>query len=249
MTEIKINNLYFKYGFKNSIYKDFSLTIGEGITLLLGANGSGKSTLFKLICGVLLPTKGSIELYTEGELVKFSEMKSKIAYIPQDFELFPSFTVREVLTYICGARDKALSKAEIKDQVKRAIALADIEKYADSKMRTLSGGTRQRVGIAQSILGNPSFIIADEPTAGLDPKQRERYHSIVRKTAENRSFLISTHLYEDVEYYDNVIVISNGELKFQGTKDELISSVPSADGSQTDLKEAWLYYIGEEADD
>lgn len=248
MTELKINNLSFKYGFKKPIYKDFSLTVGEGITLLLGANGSGKSTLFKLICGVLLPGKGNIELYSDGSPVKSSEMKSKIAYIPQEFELFPSFTVREVLTYICGARDKTLSKAEIKEQVNKAAVLADIEKYIDSKIKTLSGGTRQRVGIAQSILGDPSFIIADEPTAGLDPKQRERYHSIVKKMAENRSFLISTHLYEDVEYYDNVIVISNGELKFQGTKEELIRSVPAEEGSEITLKEAWLYYIGEDDD-
>ncbi len=248
MEELKIKDLSFKYGFKKPIYKDFSLTVGEGITLLLGANGSGKSTLFKLICGVILPGKGKIELYNDGKPVKASEMKSKISYIPQDFELFPSFTVREVLTYICGARDKALSKAEVKEQVEKAIVLADIEKYADSKMKTLSGGTRQRVGIAQSILGNPGFIIADEPTAGLDPKQRERYHSIVKKTAENRSFLISTHLYEDVEYYDNVIVISKGELKFQGTKEELIHSVPAKEGDEITLKEAWLYYIGEEDD-
>ncbi len=248
MTELKIENLSFKYGFKKPIYKDFSLTVGEGITLLVGANGSGKSTLFKLICGVILPGKGKIELYNDGKPVKASEMKSKISYIPQDFELFPSFTVREVLTYICGARDKALSKAEVKEQVEKAIVLADIEKYADSKMKTLSGGTRQRVGIAQSILGNPTFIIADEPTAGLDPKQRERYHSIVKKTAENRSFLISTHLYEDVEYYDNVIVISKGELKFQGTKEELIHSVPANEGDEVTIKEAWLYYIGEEDD-
>lgn len=248
MTELKIKDLSFKYSFKKPIYKDFNLTAGEGITLLLGANGSGKSTLFKLICGVLIASRGSIELYSGGKPVKASEMKSKIAYIPQDFELFPAFTVREVLTYICGARDKALSKTEIKEQVEKAIVLADIEKYADSKMKTLSGGTRQRVGIAQSVLGNSSFIIADEPTAGLDPKQRERYHSIVKRTAENRSFLISTHLYEDVEYYDNVIVISNGELKFQGTKEELIQSVPAKAGSPAALKEAWLYYIGEDDD-
>lgn len=248
MEELKIKELTFKYGFKKPIYRDFSLTVGEGITLLLGANGSGKSTLFKLICGVLLANRGSIELYSDERPAKPSEMKSKIAYIPQDFELFPAFTVREVLTYICGARNKALSKGEIKEQVKKAITLADIEKYAGSKMKTLSGGTRQRVGIAQSVLGNPSFIIADEPTAGLDPKQRERYHGIVKKMAENRSFLISTHLYEDVEYYDNVIVISKGTLKFQGTKEELIKSVPAVEGSQITLKEAWLYYIGEEDD-
>lgn len=248
MAEIKIQDLSFKYSFKKPIYKNFSLTVGEGITLLLGANGSGKSTLFKLICGVLLANKGSIELYHDGVPVKQSELKSKISYIPQEFELLPSFTVREVLTYICGARDKGLSKAEIREQVENAIVLADIEKYADAKMKTLSGGTRQRVGIAQSILGNPDFIIADEPTAGLDPKQRERYHNIVKKTAENRSFLISTHLFEDVEYYDNVIVISDGELKFQGTKEELIRSVPADGDKEITLKEAWLYYIGEEDD-
>lgn len=115
-------------------------------------------------------------------------------------------------------------------------------------MKTLSGGTRQRVGIAQSVLGDPHIIIADEPTAGLDPKQRERYHSIVKKTAEKRSFLISTHLYEDMEYYDNVIVISDGELKFQGTKEELQQSVSAKDGGEVTLKEAWLYYIGENDD-
>lgn len=223
MTELKITNLNFAYNRKKQVFNDFSLTFGDGITLLLGANGSGKSTLFKLICGVLIPKSGNIEAFCDGQPIK--SPKAEIAYIPQNFDAFPSLSVRDVLTYICGQRGKGLQKSEIKKQVDEAIELADIGEYTDKKMRTLSGGTKQRVGIAQSVLGNPKIIIADEPTAGLDPEQRERYNRIVAKTAKNRSFIISTHLFDDTRYYENLALISDGKLKFQGSKQEMTTSV------------------------
>lgn len=222
MIELKINNLNFGYG-RKKIFNDFNLTVSDGITLLLGANGSGKSTLFKLICGVLLPKNGSIEVFLDGEKIK--DNKSAIAYIPQNFDAFPSLKVYDILTYICGERDKKLTKIEIKQQVEYAIEMADISEYANKKMRTLSGGTKQRVGIAQSILGNPKIIIADEPTAGLDPEQRERYNRIVAKTAKDRCFMISTHLFDDTQYYENMALIANGKMRFQGKKDEMINSM------------------------
>lgn len=222
MTELKITELYFSYG-RKKVFQNFNITFGDGITLFLGANGSGKSTMFKLICGVLTPKKGKIEAFYNNE--KISDPKSRIAYIPQTFNVFPSLKVREILTYICGERDKKLTPKQIKEQVDNAMELADITEYSDKKMRTLSGGTKQRVGIAQSVLGDPKIIIADEPTAGLDPEQRERYHRIVAGTAQNRSFIISTHLLDDTNYYSNLALISEGKLRFQGTKEEMIESV------------------------
>lgn len=114
MTELKINDLCFGYG-RKTIFSDLNFTITDGITLLLGANGSGKSTLFKLISGVLLPKKGSIDVICDGHKVK--NIKNYISYIPQNFEIFPSLKVYDILTYICGERDKSLSKTEIKNQV------------------------------------------------------------------------------------------------------------------------------------
>lgn len=222
MTKLNIQNLYFSYG-RKKIFSDFNFSVTDGITLLLGANGSGKSTLFKLISGVLLPQKGSIEVLCDGN--KVNNNKKFIAYVPQNFEIFPSLKVYDILTYICGERDKTLSKAEIKNQVEYAIEMADISDYAYKKMRTLSGGTKQRVGIAQSILGNPRIIVADEPTAGLDPEQRERYNRVVLKSAEGRCFLISTHIFDDTQYYENIALMTDGNIKFKGTKEEMISSV------------------------
>lgn len=222
MTELKINNLSFGYG-RKKIFSDFSFSASDGITLLLGANGSGKSTLFKIISGVLLPKKGSVEVLCDGKETKNN--KNVIAYIPQNFDIFPSLKVYDILTYICGERNKTLSKAEIKNQVEYAIEMADISEYAYKKMRTLSGGTKQRVGIAQSILGNPGIIVADEPTAGLDPEQRERYNRIVLRSAEGRCILISTHIFDDTQYYENIALMSNGSIKFKGTKNEMINSV------------------------
>lgn len=221
MVNLKLNNISFKYG-KKDIFNRLSISIKENITLLLGANGSGKSTLFKLICGVLLPTNGTIEVYSEEEILN---NKSAIAYIPQNFDAFPSLKVYDLLTYICGERNHRLTKKEIKRQVDEAIEKTDIGEYAYKKMRTLSGGTKQRVGIAQSILGNPKIIVADEPTAGLDPEQRERYNHLVKKIAEGCLLVISTHLFEDAQYYDNFILLSKGKMCFQGTKEEMLASV------------------------
>lgn len=221
MIKLKLNNIDFSYGRKR-IFSDFSFDVSDGITLLLGANGSGKSTLFRLICGALIPRKGTIEVFCDGNKV---QNKNAIAYIPQNFEIFPSLKVYDILTYICGERDKTLSKAEIKNQVENAIELTDISEYAYKKLRTLSGGTKQRVGIAQSILGNPKIIIADEPTSGLDPEQRERYNRLVSKTAKGRCFLISTHVFDDTQYYENIALMSNGKIHFKGTKEEMVNSV------------------------
>lgn len=222
MIELKITNINFKYG-RKEIFNNFNLTIEDGTTLLLGANGSGKSTLFKLICGVLLQESGTIEVFIDGKKIK--DNKSAIAYIPQNFDAFPSLKVYDALTFICGERDKKLTKNEIKEQVEYAIELADISEYANKKIKTLSGGTKQRVGIAQSVLGNPKIIVADEPTAGLDPEQRERYNRIVAKTAKGRCFMISTHLFDDTQYYENMALIANGKMRFQGKKDAIINSV------------------------
>lgn len=223
MTQLQIKNLSFRYKLKKYIFKDFDLTFSDGITLLLGANGSGKSTMFKLIAGVLLPKSGEVTVHIDGQAI--TDLKSVISYIPQNFNVFPSLTVKEVLTYICQARSKGISKQETKQQVENALEIADIKEYADKKMRTLSGGTRQRVGIAQSVLGDPKIIIADEPTAGLDPEQRERYNRIVARTAQNRLFVISTHLFEDAEYYNNLVLIADGKVNFQGTKQQLVDSI------------------------
>lgn len=221
MIELKLNNIEFGYG-RKKIFSDFAFDVSDGTTLLFGANGSGKSTLFRLICGVLIPKRGTVEVLCDGIKV---ENRSAIAYIPQNFEIFPSLKVYDILTYICGERDKTLSKAEIKNQVENVIELADISEYAYKKMRTLSGGTKQRVGIAQSILGDPKIIVADEPTAGLDPEQRERYNILVSKTAQGRCFLISTHVFDDTQYYNNIALMSNGHINFKGTKEEMINSV------------------------
>lgn len=255
MTELKIQNMYFSYGRKN-IFSDFSFSVTDGITLLLGSNGSGKSTLFKLISGVLLPQKGSVEVLCDG--VKVNNNKNYIAYIPQNFEIFPSLKVYDILTYICGERDKTLSKSEIKNQVEYAMEMADISDYAYKKMRTLSGGTKQRVGIAQSVLGNPKIIVADEPTAGLDPEQRERYNRIVAKTARNRCFLISTHIFDDTQYYENLALMSNGKITYKGNKEEMVKSVegkiyqikyPLGEFTEASLKEQTILGVTEKSGD
>lgn len=249
MIELKIQNLSFRYGKKKPIFDNFNLTVSDGITLLLGANGAGKSTLFKLLCDVLIPQKGKTELFVDGKPVPDTQKKRCLAYIPQNFDVFPTLTVYETLTYICRTRNSALSKNAVKDQVEQALKLADIEKYAKSKMKSLSGGTKQRVGIAQSVLGSPKIIVADEPTAGLDPEQRERYHRLVHETARDRCFIISTHLFEDTEYYNDLALICDGALTFQGTKDEFVNSVKSSDGKAVTFKDAWIYYANGKSDD
>lgn len=188
---------------------------------LLGPNGAGKSTLMKLLVAALMPTGGAI--LADGQpLAKTKHMlKSKLGYLPQDFGLFDELTVAQFLDYMAALKGLHDSKKTIQE----VIRVVNLEEKAKAKIRTLSGGQRQRVGIAQALLGNPPFLIFDEPTVGLDPEERIHFRNLFSRTAQDRLVLLSTHIIEDVQSVCNqIVVIDHGKVLFTGTPEELIQT-------------------------
>ena len=188
---------------------------------LLGPNGAGKSTLMKLLSAALLPTTGSIRM--DGQPLAKAErlLKERLGCLPQDFGLFDELTVTQFLDYMAALKGLQNSR----EAVAEAIRAVNLEEKAKAGIRTLSGGQRQRVGIAQALLGNPPFLILDEPTVGLDPEERIHFRNLFSRTAQDRLVLLSTHIIEDVQSVcDQLVVINHGRILFYGTPEQLISS-------------------------
>ncbi len=186
---------------------------------LLGPNGAGKSTLMKLLVAALIPTDGAI--WVDGKPLAKAEgyLKARLGYLPQAFGLFDELTVEQFLDYMAALKGVPNPKAAIRQTI-QAVNLAG---KAKSRMGALSGGQRQRVGIAQALLGEPPFLLFDEPTVGLDPEERLHFRNLFSRAAEDRLVLLSTHIIEDVQSVcDQIVVLHRGELRFTGTPEQLI---------------------------
>ena len=220
--EINIRNVSMTYPNGKQALKDLDLSLRTPSLIgLLGPNGAGKSTLMKLLVAALLPTGGSIQV--DGMPLAKTErlMKARLGYLPQEFGLFDELTVYQFLDYMAALKGLRSPKAAIQ----KAIQQVNLEEKAKSRIRTLSGGQRQRVGIAQALLGDPPFLIFDEPTVGLDPEERIHFRNLFSRTAQNRLVLLSTHIIEDVQSVcDQLVVIDHGQIRFTGTPEQLIQS-------------------------
>ena len=197
---------------------DLDLT-SPSLVGLLGPNGAGKSTLMKLLVAALLPTQGSI--LVDGRPLDRSQraLKARLGYLPQSFGLYDELTVYQFLDYMAALKGLRNSRSAI-DQVIRAV---NLEEKRRARIRTLSGGQRQRVGIAQALLGDPAFLIFDEPTVGLDPEERIHFRNLFSRLAQDRLVLLSTHIIEDVQSVcSRLLVLHQGRLRFDGTPEELI---------------------------
>ena len=220
--EINIQNVNMTYPNGKIALKDLNLDLkAPSLIGLLGPNGAGKSTLMKLLVAALMPTGGSI-LVDGLPLAKADRLlKARLGYLPQDFGLFDELTVTQFLDYMAALKGISNPRAAIQ----KTIQEVNLEEKAKSKIRTLSGGQRQRVGIAQALLGNPPFLIFDEPTVGLDPEERIHFRNLFSHTAEDRLVLLSTHIIEDVQSVcDRIVVINHGNILFAGTPEQLIQS-------------------------
>lgn len=223
--ELTIKNL--RKEFKNiTIIPDLSLTMTSGVYGLLGANGAGKTTLMRMLCTLLKPTSGSI-LYNGTDIWKLDgEYRKILGYLPQDFGFYPQFSAKDYLMYIASI--KGLKPYAAKKRVKELLEQVSLTNAANKKMKTLSGGMKRRVGIAQAMLNNPQILILDEPTAGLDPNERIRFRNLLSELAEERFVLLSTHIVSDVEYIANeILLMSGGKITEKGTAEELINSMPA----------------------
>ena len=203
--------------YQNIIAADrITLKLGVGVTGLLGANGAGKTTLMRMICGILKPTSGSISF--DGTDVSEELYRDVLGSLPQNFGYYPSFTGRDFLLYIAVL--KGLDKKTAKWKSAELLKSVNLEEAADKKIRTYSGGMKQRLGIAQALLNDPRIIVLDEPTAGLDPKERVRFRNMIAELGKESVVLLSTHIVSDVEHIaDRILMMRDGQIIWDGRKE------------------------------
>ncbi len=203
--------------YQNKIAVDrISLKLQEGVYGLLGANGAGKTTLMRMICGILRPTGGTITF--DGLDVSCEDYRSILGYLPQDFGYYPDFTGMDFLLYMAAL--KGLPKSCAKRRAAQLLELVDLRDKARQKIRTYSGGMKQRLGIAQALINDPKLLVLDEPTAGLDPKERVRFRNMIAKIGKENIVLLSTHILSDIEHIaDTVLMMKSGQLIYQGNRE------------------------------
>ncbi len=205
--------------YKNKIAVDrISFELTEGVTGLLGANGAGKTTLMRMMSGILTPTSG--EINADGINVSTENYRALLGYLPQDFGYYPEFSAKEFLEYFAAL--KGLEKKKAKEKTKDLLELVGLSDVANKKIKTFSGGMKQRVGIAQALLNDPRILILDEPTAGLDPKERVRFRSLIEELGKNSIVLLSTHIVTDIEHIaDRIIMMKDGSMIWQGNQSDV----------------------------
>ena len=221
--KLKTIDLTKKFGSKTAV-KHLNITLSNGVYGLLGANGAGKPTFMRLLCNIQTPTSGKIVLdgkniVTLGE--KYSEL---LGYLPQHFGYYPEFTALDFLLYISAL--KGLSEKNAKKKSKQLLEAVGLSEESRHKIKTFSGGMKQRLGIAQAMLNNPHILILDEPTAGLDPKERVRFRNIISAFAQDRIVILSTHIVSDVEFIaEEIIMMKSGEIIHFGKPQEITSEI------------------------
>ena len=210
--ELNMDRITKQYGAKIAVDR-ISLTLKPGVTGLLGANGAGKTTLMRMICGILRPTSGTISL--DGLDVSTEAYRAVLGYLPQDFGYYPSFTGLDFLLYMAALKGMERSRARQRSlELLEVVGLAEVGR---KKIRTYSGGMKQRLGIAQALLNQPKLLILDEPTAGLDPKERVRFRTLIQEQGEGSIVLLSTHIVSDVEHIaDRILMVRDGQLIYDG---------------------------------
>ena len=221
---IEVQNLTKVYGGKTAV-ENVSFKIRNGrIYGLLGPNGAGKSTTMNIIAGCLSPTEGTVLINGYDICDQPTEAKRQIGYLPEQPPLFTDMTPAEYLTFVAEA--KGVSDDLLDRQVKEVMNVTDLLSVKDRLIRNLSKGFRQRVGIAQAMLGNPDIIILDEPTVGLDPQQLTEIRSLVRKLGEKLTVIISSHILSEIsELCDHVIILSEGHVVADSSMAELEAQV------------------------
>lgn len=209
--------------YKNKIAVDrLSMKLTRGVYGLLGANGAGKTTLMRMMCGILRPDSGEILL--DGKGVNEEEYRDQLGYLPQDFGYYPDFTAMDFMMYMASL--KGIPKKKAKEKSLELLETVNLENMAKKKIKTFSGGMKQRLGIAQALLNNPNILVLDEPTAGLDPKERVKFRNLISRLGQDRIVLLSTHIVSDVEYIaDVILVMKDGILIHSGSLTEIMEVI------------------------
>ena len=186
--ELSIDRLTKHYGHKIAVDR-VSAVLSPGVYGLLGANGAGKTTLMRMLCAILEPTSGEVRLNGKEVSAMGEAYRNVLGYLPQDFGYYPSYTAAEFLCYIAAL--KGIPRQAAQKRVKQLLATLELTAVANRKIKTFSGGMKQRVGIAQALLNDPYVLILDEPTAGLDPKERVRLRNLLSEDAGDKIVILS----------------------------------------------------------
>ena len=200
--------------YKNRIAVDkVSARLHQGVYGLLGANGAGKTTLMRMLCGILTPTNGTVSF--DGMDASEEGYRAILGYLPQDFGYYPEFTGMDFLLYLAAM--KGIPRPRARRKAEELLELVSLREAGGRKIKTYSGGMKQRLGIAQALLNDPKLLVLDEPTAGLDPKERVRFRTLMEELGKNSIVLLSTHIVSDVEHIaGEVLMMKEGRLIFQG---------------------------------
>jgi ABC-2 type transport system ATP-binding protein len=221
--KLEIRNLTKQYGKKAAVNR-LNLSLTKGVYGLLGANGAGKTTLMRLICGIQAPTSGKITLNVRGIEVLGENYRKYLGYLPQQFPYYPDFSAMDYLLYIAAL--KGLDEKKAKEKSKELLETVGLTKNGRQKIRTFSGGMKQRLGIAQAMLNDPHILVLDEPTAGLDPKERVRFRNLISAFSKERIVILSTHIVSDVEFIaEKIIMMKSGSILHYGRPREITSEI------------------------
>ena len=217
---IEVSHLSKNYGSRPAV-KDLSFTVGDGqIFGLLGPNGAGKSTIMNILTGYIAPTSGEVKVAGFSLPEQAQQAKACVGYLPEQPPLYPEMTVQEYLDF--ASELKGVRRAERKEQVRRAARRTGLEEVLPRLIRSLSKGYRQRVGIAQALLGAPQLIILDEPTVGLDPAQVIEIRKLIRELGKAHTVILSSHILSEVQAVcSQVLILAKGRLVAVGAPDEL----------------------------
>ncbi len=225
MNTLKIKNLTKTYPNGVKALNGINLEITNGMFGLLGANGAGKSSLMRTIASLQEPSSGSI-LFNDSDIVKEpNEVRKQLGYLPQEFGVYPKISAEKLLDHLAVLKG-VLNKKERKNQVTSLLQQVNLYQHRKKSVFTFSGGMRQRFGIAQALLANPQLIIVDEPTAGLDPEESNRFLNLLSEIGENVIVILSTHIVEDVRNLcPKMAILSNGEIISEGSPSELVATI------------------------
>jgi ABC-2 type transport system ATP-binding protein len=223
--ELLIQQLSKTYSNGVKALKDVSLTIGQGMFGLLGPNGAGKSSLMRTIATLQEPDTGSIFLDNLDVIKNKQEVRKLLGYLPQEFGVYPRVTAEAMLDHIADLKG-IVNKKQRKELVASLLDRVNLGTVRHKNLGTFSGGMKQRFGVAQALIGDPRLIIVDEPTAGLDPAERNRFYNLLSEIGENTVVILSTHIVEDVtNLCSDMAIICQGEVIAQGNPTSLVSEV------------------------
>lgn len=233
--ELTISDLTKDFGSFRAV-DQVTFTMHRGVYGLLGVNGAGKTTLMRMLTTLIHPTGGEIRWDGQDVFRMDSAYRKLLGYLPQDFGCYPDFSIYDYLMYIASI--KGIRPAAAKQRALRLLKQVGLSQAGHKKMKTLSGGMKRRVGIAQAMLNDPKILILDEPTAGLDPNERIRFRNLISELSEDRIVLLSTHIVSDIEYIaSEILLMKDGHITLSGTAEEVIASMP---------ERVWLFSVPRE---